>query len=52
MKEEINAIERNETWELVNLVISCDAFGVKWLYRLKYNFDRSNKKQKAMLVAK
>ena len=44
MKEDIDAIERNETWELVDLPISCDAIGVKWIYRLKYNLDGSVKK--------
>ena len=29
MKEEIDAIERHETLELVDLPISCDAIGVK-----------------------
>ena len=52
MKEDIHAIERNETCELADLPISCDAFGVKCLYTLKYNRDRSNKKHKAILVAK
>ena len=52
MKEEIDAIERNETWELVDLPISYDAIGLKWIYRLKYNPDGSVKKHKARLVAK
>ena len=52
MKKHIDAIERNETWELVDLLISCDAIGVKWICRLKYNSDESVKKHKARLVAK
>ena len=52
MKKHIDAIERNETWESVDLPISCDAIGVKWIYRLKYNSDESVKKHKARLVAK
>ena len=52
MKEEIDDIERNETWELVDLPISFDEIGVKWIFRLKYNLDRSVKKHKSRLVAK
>ena len=52
MKEETDAIERTETWELVDLLISCDAIGVKWIYRLKYTLNESVKKNKARLVAK
>ena len=33
MKEEIDVIKSNETWELVDLPISSDAIGVKWIYR-------------------
>ena len=51
MKEQIDAIERNETWELVNLPISCNAIGVKWIYMLKSNIHGSGKKHKVRLVA-
>ena len=52
MKEEIDAIKRSETWELVDLPISFDAIGVQWIYRLKYNPNGSVKKHKARLVDK
>ena len=52
MKEEIDAIERNETWEFVDLPVSCDAIEVKWINKLKYNPDGSVKKHKVWLVAK
>ena len=52
MKEHIDVIERNETWELVDLTISCDAIGVKWINGLKYNPNGSAKKHKASFVAK
>ena len=52
MKEDVDAIERNETWELVDLQISCDAFGVKWIYRLKYNHDGSVKKTQSKIGSK
>ena len=29
MKEEIDAIKRNETWDTVDLLISCDSIDIK-----------------------
>ncbi|CAH9095067.1 unnamed protein product [Cuscuta epithymum] len=52
MKEEINAIEKNKTWELVNLPKEKNVIGLKWVYRTKYNSDGSISKHKARLVAK
>ena len=46
MKEEIYAIKGNETRELVDLSISCDATEVKWIYKMKSNPDRSVKNTK------
>ena len=37
---------------MVDLLVSCDAIGVKWIYRLKYNPDGSVKKHKSRLVAR
>ena len=37
---------------MVDLPISCDAIGVKWIYRSKYDSDGNVKKHKARLVAK
>jgi len=34
MKEEINAIEKNSTWDLVNMSYK-RAIDVKWVYKLK-----------------
>ena len=33
MDEEIRAIEKNDTWELVSLPIGHKAIGVKWVYK-------------------
>ena len=52
MKEEIDSIKRNETPELVDLPISCDAIRLKWLYRLHYNPHGSIKKYIGRLVDK
>jgi hypothetical protein len=37
MDEEIKAIEKNETWELVKLSKGHKALGVKWVYKKKKN---------------
>ena len=52
MKEEINAIERNRTWDLVELPYGKTVIGLKWIYKTKYNADGSIQKHKARLVAK
>ncbi|KAE8726088.1 Detected protein of unknown function [Hibiscus syriacus] len=52
MKEEIMAIEKNETWMLVDLPEGKNAIGLKWIYKTKYNSDGSFQKHKARLVEK
>lgn len=52
MKEELEAIERNKTWRLVDLPDGKDAIGLKWIYKSKFNADGSLKKNKARLVVK
>ncbi|XP_058186828.1 uncharacterized mitochondrial protein AtMg00820-like [Rhododendron vialii] len=52
MNEEITTIEKNHTWELVDLPKRTDVIGVKWVYKTKYKEDRSIQKHKARLVAK
>ncbi|GJR61824.1 retrovirus-related pol polyprotein from transposon TNT 1-94, partial [Tanacetum coccineum] len=52
MKEEMQAIERNQTWELVDLPNDKSPIGLKWLFRTKFNTDGSVQKHKARLVAK
>ena len=52
MDEEIASIEKNQTWELVDLPNGRDVIGLKWIYKTKYNEDGSIKKHKACLVAK
>jgi len=36
MDEEINAIEKNKTWELTELPTDKKPIGVKWVYKTKY----------------
>ena len=35
MEEEIEAIEKNSTWELVKLPEKCKTIGIKWIYKIK-----------------
>ncbi|XP_044505673.1 secreted RxLR effector protein 161-like [Mangifera indica] len=37
MDEEIEAIKKNDTWELTNLPIGVKKVGVKWVYKTKLN---------------
>ncbi|GKG31383.1 retrovirus-related pol polyprotein from transposon TNT 1-94, partial [Tanacetum coccineum] len=52
MLKEIEAIEKNSTWELVDAPAHKNIVGLKWLFRTKYNADESIQKHKARLVAK
>jgi hypothetical protein len=52
MQDEIDAIERNHTWELVKLPPHKKAIVVKWIYKIKHMPDGSIAKYKARLVAK
>lgn len=52
MREELDAIERNKTWKLVNLPKGKEAIGLKWIYKCKYNADGSLQRHKARLLAK
>ncbi|PNY07765.1 putative copia-type polyprotein [Trifolium pratense] len=52
MDAEIEAIEKNNTWELVELPKGEKAVGVKWIYKTKVNEKGEIDKFKARLVAK
>ena len=52
MKAEIDAIERNQTWELTNLPTGMKKIGVKWVFKTKLNEKGEVDKCKARLVAK
>ncbi|KAL4388514.1 hypothetical protein GQ457_09G023930 [Hibiscus cannabinus] len=49
---ELNMIEKNQTWELVDRPNHKKAIGVKWVYRTKLNPGGSVHKYKARLVVK
>ena len=51
MKEEIDYLVKNQTWDLVNLHVGKRALRNKWVYRLKEE-DGGKKRYKARLVVK
>jgi len=52
MNQEMQAIERNDTWELIVLPSGSKTIGVKWVFKTKVNENREVDKYKARLVAK
>lgn len=52
MKTEIEAIERNITWNLAELPVGHKAIGLRWVYKLKRNTNGEIIKYKAGLVSK
>jgi len=52
MKKEIEAIEKNKTWELIELSKGVKPIGVKWLYKTKFRENGEIDKFKARLVVK
>jgi len=39
MDEEIDAIEMNDTWEMIYLPKNKDCIGFKWIYKTQLNID-------------
>jgi hypothetical protein len=52
MNNEIEAIERNNTWDLVDLPAYKNSIGVKWVYKTKLNEKGEIEKHKVRLVAR
>jgi hypothetical protein len=52
MNWEIEAIERNKTWDLVDLPTNKTNIGVKWVYKTKLNKKGNIEMHKARLVSK
>ncbi|CAL2246283.1 unnamed protein product, partial [Prunus armeniaca] len=52
MDAEIETIEKNGTWELVEKPTDKPVIGVKWVFKTKLNLDGTVEKHKARLVAK
>ena len=51
-KDEIFSIEKNNTWDLVELPSGVKPIGLKWVFKIKRNADGLISKYKARLVAK
>lgn len=51
MVKEIDALEINDTWEIVDLPAGKTAIGCNWIYKLKFNSDGTIERHKARLVA-
>jgi len=52
MNEEIGAIEKSNTWWLVDLPKGKEVIGVKWVYKTKSNAEGKIERHKARLVVK
>lgn len=52
MDAEMNSIERNHTWQLVELPEGAKKIGVRWIYKTKLNDQGKVDKYKARLVVK
>lgn len=51
MKEELESIERNQTWELTDLPQGRKAIGSKWVFKKKFDDNGKVVRRKARLVA-
>ena len=52
MDEEINQIEKNNTWSLVSPPVSCKPVGLKWVFKVKKDSSGQLTYHKARLVVK
>ena len=52
IQEEMKALQKNKTWDLVSLPKGKRTVGCKWVFFIKHNADGSIERYKARLVAK
>jgi hypothetical protein len=52
MDEELDQIEKNDTWELVPRPKDKNLIGTKWVYKNKLNEDGHVTRNKARLICK
>ena len=52
MKEEFSSLQKNNTWELVDLPLGRKLVQCRWVFKTNFDADGSPLKYKAILVAK
>ena len=52
MKEELDALTKNHTWDLVTFPPGQSVVGCKWIYKINTCYDGSIERYKVRLVAK
>jgi Reverse transcriptase (RNA-dependent DNA polymerase) len=52
MNDELDALKRNQTWDLVKLPNGKQTVRCRWIYKIKYKSDGTLERYKARLVAK
>ena len=52
MNAEMESLEKNKTWELIDLPAGKKPIGCKWVYTVKYTANGSLERYKARLVGK
>lgn len=52
MNKEIEALIKNNTWEIVDLPKGKKSIGCKWLYKVKLKSNGTLERYKARLIAK
>ncbi|KAH9783645.1 hypothetical protein KPL71_009401 [Citrus sinensis] len=52
MNDEMRSLQKNQTWELVDLPPGKKPVGCRWIYTIKYKADGSIERYKARIVAK
>ena len=52
MKEELDALHKTRTWDLVDLPFGKSAIGCKWVYKIKTRSNDTVDRYKARLVAR
>ena len=52
MKEELDVLSKNHTWDLVTLPLGKSVVSCKWIYKIKTYSDGSIERNKARLVEK